>query len=97
MRSHEEPRRAATIQAAQGVARRQGIAAVVPRSASATYGRERLVDLGWGQRPALDLLVPRAPAPGVVACLPALRAELGLSPRPGRADFSGTTQDLLAQ
>jgi hypothetical protein len=28
----------------------------------------------------LDLLVPRAPAPGIVAALPAMREELGLSP-----------------
>ena len=74
-----EPRRAATVQAALGVSRRQGIPAVVPRSLASTRGRERLVDLGWGHRLVLDLLVPRVPAPGVVACLPALRAELGLS------------------
>jgi DNA-binding transcriptional LysR family regulator len=74
-----EPRRAATVQAALGVSRRQEIPAVVPRSLASTRGRERVVDLGWGHRLVLDLLVPRAPAPGVVACLPALRAELGLS------------------
>jgi hypothetical protein len=74
-----EPRRAATVQAALGVSRRQAIPAVVPRSLASTRGRERLVDLGWGHRLVLDLLVPRAPAPGVVACLPALRDELGLA------------------
>jgi DNA-binding transcriptional LysR family regulator len=75
-----EPRRAATVQAAVGVSRRQAIPAVVPRSLAAPRGRERLVDLGWGQRLVLDLLVPRKPAPGVVASVPVLRAELGLSP-----------------
>jgi DNA-binding transcriptional LysR family regulator len=74
-----EPRRAATVQAAVGVARRQAIPAVVPRSVATPRGRERLAELGWGHRIVLDLVVPRAPAAGVVASLPALRAELGLT------------------
>jgi DNA-binding transcriptional LysR family regulator len=74
-----QPRRAATVQAALGIARRQRCAAVVPRSLSTTHGRERLVDLGWGHRLVLDLVVPRTPAPGIVRSLPVLRSELGLA------------------
>ena len=74
-----EPRRAATVQAALGVARRQAIPAVVPRSVATTRGRERRVDLAWSHRIVLDLVVPRAPAPGVIESLAVLRAELGLA------------------
>ncbi len=73
------PRRAATVQAALGIARRQACPAVVPRSLATTHGRERLVDLGWGHRLVLDLLVPRTPAPDIVGSLSALRSELGLT------------------
>ena len=76
-----QPRRAATVQAALGIARRQRCAAVVPRSLATTHGRERLVDLGWGHRLVLDLVVPRTPAPDIVRSLPVLRSELGLPHR----------------
>src|SRR4051794_31643531 len=75
-----EPRSAATVQAALGLARRRAVPAVVPRSLAEPRGRERVVGLGWGRRLVLDLVVPRAPAPGIVASLPALRAELRLVP-----------------
>jgi DNA-binding transcriptional LysR family regulator len=74
-----EPRLAATVQAALGVARRRAIPAVVPRSLATTRGRERLADLSWGHRLVLDLVVPRTEPTGVVEALPALRAELGLA------------------
>lgn len=74
-----EPSRAATVQAALGVARRQGCAAVVPRSLAAVTGRERVIDLGWRHRLVLDLLVPRRADPDIVAAVPALRHDLGLA------------------
>jgi DNA-binding transcriptional LysR family regulator len=75
-----EPRRAATVQAALGVARRRRHPAVVPRSLAQTTRGERLLDLPWRLRPVLDLLVPRPADPAIVAAAPALRAELGLAP-----------------
>ena len=53
---------------------------LAPAAAERDLLRERVVDLGWGHRLVLDLVVPRAPGPGVVASLRTLRAELGLAP-----------------
>ena len=72
------PRRAATVQSALAIARRQSCAAVVPRSLATTRGRERVRDLPWRHRLVLDLVVPRRADPAVLAALPALRRELRL-------------------
>jgi DNA-binding transcriptional LysR family regulator len=76
------PRRAATVQSAIAIARRQSCAAVIPRSLAVTRGRERVLDLPWRQRLVLDLLVPRRSGPDVVSAVPALRREFGLGDRP---------------
>jgi DNA-binding transcriptional LysR family regulator len=75
-----DPRRAATVQAALGVARRRHHPAVVPRSLAGTSRGERLLDLPWRHRLVLDLVVPRRADPSIVAAVPGLRAELGLAP-----------------
>lgn len=74
-----EPRRAATVQAALGVARKRRHPAVVPRSLAQTLPGERLVDLPWRQRLILDLVVPRRADPAILAAVSDLRDELGLT------------------
>jgi DNA-binding transcriptional LysR family regulator len=77
--SGAEPRRAATVQVAIGVARRQRLPAVIPRALATPRARERVVDLGWRHRIVLELLVPRRADPMVVAATKGLRDELGLA------------------
>jgi DNA-binding transcriptional LysR family regulator len=74
-----EPRRAATVQTALGVARRRGVPAVVPRSAATRPPRERVRELPWRHRLRLDLVVPRRADPRVVATAATLRRDLGLT------------------
>jgi DNA-binding transcriptional LysR family regulator len=74
-----EPRRAATVQTAVGIARRRRWPAVVPRSATHGLTRGRVVDLPWRHRVVLDLVTPRRAAPEIAALARPLGAELGLT------------------
>ena len=78
-----QPRHAATIPTALATARRRGCPAVVPRSAIGAPGAkvagDRVRPLPWRYRLRLDLVLPRRPLPGLVACAGDVREALGLS------------------
>jgi DNA-binding transcriptional LysR family regulator len=74
-----EPRSAATVQTAIGIARLRGWAAVVPRSATSGPGKARVVELPWRQRLVLDLVTSRRAEPELVALTTPIRSALSLS------------------
>jgi DNA-binding transcriptional LysR family regulator len=76
-----QPRRAATIPTALATARRRGCPAVVPRSAARAWrsAGDRVQPLPWRYQLRLDLVLPRRPLPGLLACASVVRAALELS------------------
>lgn len=75
------PRRAATIPTALAIARRRGHPAVLPRSAVVANlaDGERVVELPFATRIQLSLVTRVDPDPRLLAVVPDLKAELGLT------------------
>jgi DNA-binding transcriptional LysR family regulator len=74
-----EPRRAATVQTAIGIARRRHWPAVVPRSAISGQGKIRVGELPWRHRVVLDLVTSRRPDARLKLLTHAIGTDLGLS------------------